>query len=107
MSLRITARLTQVFPGMTSGIISIADSLDAGTDNVGRSYAQAKSFDTLVDEIRQGRGSRYDERVAALFDDESFCAQLRDSLHKERESVYCDTYLGKRSAPPTADLTVF
>ena len=48
--------------------------------------------------MRQGRGSRYDERVAALFDDESFCAQLRDSLPKERESVYCDTYLGKRSA---------
>ena len=74
------------------GIVAVADSLDAGTDNIGRCYASVKSFDTLVEELRAGSGTRYDPAVVALFDDEAFSARLRDGLTATRREVYCRAY---------------
>ena len=74
------------------GIVSVADSLDAGTDNVGRCYAAVKTFDALVGELRQGSGTRYDPAVVALFDDEAFCARIRSGLSATRREIYCRAY---------------
>ena len=74
------------------GITSVADSLDAGTDNIGRCYAAVKSFDTLVSELRAGSGTRYDPAVVALFDDEPFFERMRDGLASVRRDIYCHAY---------------
>ena len=74
------------------GIVSVADSLDAGTDNIGRCYATVKTFDTLIDELRAGSGTRYDPAVVALFDDETFIARIRDGLAVTRRETYCRAY---------------
>ena len=36
-------------------IISVADCLDAGTDNIGRCYAASKTVDMLIEELKKGR----------------------------------------------------
>lgn len=74
------------------GIVSVADSLDAGTDNIGRCYAAVKTFETLVEELRAGSGTRYDPAVVALFDDEAFAARMRDGLAATRREIYCRAY---------------
>ena len=74
------------------GIVAVADSLDAGTDNLGRCYAAVKTFETLVDELRAGSGTRYDPAVVALFDDEAFAARIRDGLAATRREIYCHAY---------------
>ena len=74
------------------GITAVADSLDAGTDNIGRCYAAVKSFDTLVDELRAGSGTRYDPAVVALFDDPDFFARMKDGLSSVRRDIYCHAY---------------
>ena len=81
------------------GIVAVADSLDAGTDNIGRCYAAVKSFETLVDELRAGSGTHYDPAVVALFDDETFVARLRDGLTATRQEIYCRAYRLSESAP--------
>ena len=74
------------------GIVSVADSLDAGTDNIGRCYAAVKTFETLVEELRAGSGTRYDPAVVALFDDEAFAARMREGLAATRREIYCRAY---------------
>ena len=74
------------------GIVAAADSLDAGTDNVGRCYAAVKTFDMLVAELRAGSGTRYDPAVVALFDDPVFAGYIRDGLSATRREIYCRAY---------------
>ena len=74
------------------GIIMVADSLDAGTDNIGRSYSAVKTFEMLADELRAGSGTRYDPAVVALFDDEAFATYIRDGLTAKRREIYCHAY---------------
>ena len=85
------------------GITAVADSLDAGTDNIGRCYAAVKSFDTLLDELRAGSGTRYDPAVVALFDDPAFTAELRDGLVQVRREVYCRAYRMAEGSTAGAD----
>ena len=83
------------------GIVSVADSLDAGTDNIGRCYAAVKSFETLVDELRAGSGTRYDPAVVRLFDDEAFATRIRDGLTATRREIYCRAYRSSEDASVT------
>ena len=73
-------------------VVAVADSLDAGTDNIGRCYAAVKTFEQLVAELRAGSGTRYASEVVALFDDEAFCTRLRDGLSTKRREIYCRAY---------------
>lgn len=73
-------------------VVTVADSMDAATDDVGRSYAEAKSFDALVGELRQGAGRRYAPRIVALLDDPALYADLGRRLEEERQRIYCDVY---------------
>lgn len=82
------------------GIAAVADSLDAGTDNIGRCYAAVKTFEMLVDELRAGSGTRYNPEVVKLFDDGAFVARLRDCLTATRRETYCRAYR------PSEDATV-
>lgn len=75
-------------------IVTVVDCLDAGTDNVGRSYAAAKTYGRLVEELRQGKGSRYAPEVVELFDDPEFYAETGKFLDALRREVYLDIYHG-------------
>ena len=80
--------------------LSVADSLDAATDNIGRCYNLAKPFRTLLEELRAQSGTRYAPNVVALFEDERFCQQLAENTDAERKRVYlqgCITPEGKKN----------
>lgn len=72
--------------------LSVADSLDAATDNIGRCYNLAKPFRTLLEELRAQSGTRYAPNVVALFEDERFCQQLAENTDDERKRVYLQVY---------------
>lgn len=72
--------------------LSVADSLDAATDNIGRCYQMAKPFRTLVGELKAQSGTRYAPKVVALFDDKDFCAELAQRLDERRKEVYLQAY---------------
>ena len=72
--------------------LSVADSLDAATDNIGRCYNLAKPFRTLLEELRAQSGTRYAPNVVALFEDERFCQQLAENTDAERKRVYLQVY---------------
>ena len=72
--------------------LSVADSLDAATDNIGRCYNMAKPFQTLVGEFRAQSGTRYAPYIANLFDDADFCTELAQKLDDERKAVYLQVY---------------
>jgi len=74
-------------------IITVVDALDAGTDNVGRSYATAKTYEQLVEELRAGRGTRYAPEVVALLDDPDFYQEIRQCLADSRRQAYLEAYL--------------
>lgn len=69
-------------------VVTVADSMDAATDNVGRSYAEAKSYEALVEELRQGSGRRYAPRIVALLDDPALYRELSERLVTERSRIY-------------------
>lgn len=79
-------------------VVTVADALDAGTDNVGRSYAAAKTFDQLVGELRRGRGKRYSPAVVDLLDDAAFYEDTRVFLEESRRHAYVHAYCGREQA---------
>lgn len=76
--------------------LTVADSLDAATDNIGRCYTMPKPVDTLLGEFHAQRGTRYAPEVVALLDDEDFCRDLKETLDETRKSVYLEVYHVKR-----------
>lgn len=77
---------------MLVSLVTVADSLDAATDNIGRSYAASKDFPTLVQELRAGSGNRYCPEVVALFDSSDFSAELERTLVSSRQEIYYSVY---------------
>ena len=73
-------------------ILSVADSMDAATDFIGRSYTRAKTLEQLLEELRAGSGTRYSPDVVRLFDDTAFCAEIEDMLVEQRKRVYVEIY---------------
>lgn len=76
-------------------IVTVVDALDAGTDNVGRSYAAAKDYGRLIEELRAGKGTRYSPAVVELFDDPVFYEETRRYLDEKRREVYLRIYHGE------------
>lgn len=73
-------------------IISVSDALDAGTDSIGRPYSSGKTVDTLVKELKEGAGTKYNPDVVALFANKSFFKEISKNLPVRREKVYCNVY---------------
>ena len=74
-------------------IISVADSIDAATDDTVKTYAKAKSLDEVCAEIISEAGSRYSPVVAAALEDAKLRASLSEILEHEREGAYYTAYL--------------
>ena len=73
-------------------IVTVCDAIEAATDNIGRCYANAKSFADLIEELRTKAGTRYSPDVIAIFDDETFFEEIERELRAEREEIYFETY---------------
>ena len=74
-------------------IISIADSIDAATDILGRNYTVGKNFDTLFNELLSEAGTRYNKEIVdVMAQDEELLEKLRYLTRDGREKVYYEAY---------------
>lgn len=76
-------------------IISIADSVDAATDNIGRPYGQGKTLDQLLEEFEGMKDSRYSGYICDLLYVEPVRKKIERILDAKRKEIYCDVYLGE------------
>lgn len=60
-------------------LIRIADSADAGTDVLGRYYTHGKTFQMILEELKQGAGTLYNPDLVALIDRDK---DLQDRISK-------------------------
>lgn len=61
-------------------IITLCDCMQAATERVGRNYKQEKSFEKVMEELREGAGTRYNPDLVKLIDDVP-------ELYKELERI--------------------
>lgn len=73
-------------------IVTVCDSIEAATDDIGRCYSAAKTFPQIISELRREAGTRYSPDVVALFDDETFSAEVAELLQEERRHAYISIY---------------
>ena len=74
-------------------LISICDSLDAATDNLGRSYAKTKTFAEVMLELTAAKGTRYSSDIVDWINNSpEVYAQLQELLESKRESTYREVF---------------
>ncbi|MDE5747557.1 MAG: hypothetical protein K2I21_08270 [Acetatifactor sp.] len=73
-------------------IISIADSIDAATDNIGRPYGQGKTLGDLLEEFEGMKDSRYSGYICNLLHVEEVKAEIERILDERRREIYCNIY---------------
>ena len=74
-------------------LISICDSIDAATDALGRNYTTAKTFETVFEELKAGRGTRYNrELLDAMEADEELLGSLTLQISKNRSLAQYEVY---------------
>lgn len=74
-------------------ILSIADSIDATTDNIGRPYEQGKTFSQMLEELEGMKDSRYSGYVCDLLHTGPVRQEIEYILDNRRKDIYCDVYL--------------
>lgn len=80
---------------LMTDIITVADSVDAATDNIGRCYAKGVSLTELVGQLSAQSGTRYAPFVVELLDDDGLLARIADTLHTRRRQIYDEVYREK------------
>jgi response regulator RpfG family c-di-GMP phosphodiesterase len=78
---------------MMVDIITVADSIDAATDDIGKVYAEAKNLTTVISEIKADSGRRYSPAIADLLECEDVLASLEFIINEERIDAYYTAYL--------------
>ncbi len=74
-------------------LLSVADSVDAATDNIGRNYRYAKTFEQVYRELVAGSGRRYSPKIVQVLEaDADLRAQLSRIVRDERTSVCYHVY---------------
>ncbi len=74
-------------------IVTLADCLDAATENIGRNYHRPKSFDTVIEEFDNEASTRYDSHVVSfLRDDKDTFNELKEVIEKGRYEFYYQLY---------------
>ena len=73
-------------------IITCADSMDASTDSVGRSYKRGKTLDNYIDELKQDGGRHYAPYLIELLQEKEVYDDLKDILEAGRERNFYRTY---------------
>lgn len=74
-------------------IISICDCIDAATDVLGRNYTKAKDFYVVLEELEEGRGTRYSDVIVDLIkNDSELIKRIHEMTLLEREMTYYEVY---------------
>ncbi|MCR5684498.1 MAG: hypothetical protein K6G81_03635 [Lachnospiraceae bacterium] len=73
-------------------ILSIADSLDAATDSIGRPYGKGKTLDDLSKEFLDMGGTRYSREVAEILVEPEIKAAVQEIITTRREEVNYKIY---------------
>lgn len=73
-------------------IISIADSIDAATDNIGRPYGQGKNLDNMIEEFDGMRESRYSGYVCDMLKIGEVKERIEYILNTRRKEIYFEIY---------------
>lgn len=74
-------------------LITVCDSIDAGTDNLGRSYSEAKPFSKILEELNEEKGTRYSPLIVdTITGDEMLIEQIESIISVGRENVYYEIY---------------
>ncbi len=76
-----------------SGIIRVADCIDAATDSIGRSYSKGKKLEEVIDEIINDVPGKYMPEAARLLSDSKVISELRYALSDGRIRNYRYTYV--------------
>ena len=74
-------------------ILTIADCIDAATDNIGRPYGMGKTLDQLITEFDDGRDTRYCGYVSELLHNEEIQNKIRYIIGDRRKAIYSNIYL--------------
>ena len=77
-------------------ILTIADCIDAATDNIGRPYGLGKTLEQLIAEFDEGKDTRYSGYVTELLHNEDIQRKINYVIHDKRKELYCDIYLLKQ-----------
>jgi hypothetical protein len=73
-------------------IISAADSIDAATDAVGRSYAAAHTLGQIIAEIQSQAGTRYAPAIAGILANPALYGEISLCIDEGRKDVYYQAY---------------
>ncbi len=73
-------------------ILTVADCLDAATDTFGRNYKKGKTLDEFIDELEEGRGTRYAPYVTDLFRDDTIREEMQSFISDARRRNYAKAY---------------
>lgn len=68
-------------------ILSVADTIDAATDYVGRPYSLTKKLSSLVEELKGFKDTRYSSEVVDILEKESVFVQVEKIITEVREEV--------------------
>jgi len=77
-------------------ILSIADSIDAATDRIGRPYAPDKTLDSLIEEFDTFRDTRYCSAVIDVLKQPEIAEQIRHIILEERKHINYMVYHEKK-----------
>ncbi len=89
-------------------IVTIADSIDAATDNVGRSYANEKTLYDMEQDLMSQIGDRYCPFITSMiFEKKPLFNAVNNALSKFRYDIYYSCFsisdFSKTMMPPKAD----
>ena len=74
-------------------ILTIADCLDAATDNIGRPYGLGKTLVQVMAEFDDARNTRYSGYICQLLHVEEVRRMINYVIRDKREDIYRDIYL--------------
>ncbi|MCH5324663.1 MAG: hypothetical protein J1E39_05555 [Eubacterium sp.] len=76
-------------------ILTIADCIDAATDNIGRPYGFGKTLEQVMEEFDSAKDTRYSGYITELLHVEEIQQKIRRAINDRRKDIYCDIYLKK------------
>lgn len=74
-------------------LITVCDSLDAATDTYGRIYAKTKTFEEVMQELNDEKGTRYSDTIVDFIqNNQNLYHELKDLFTSRREEVYQEVH---------------
>ena len=74
-------------------ILTVADCIDAATDNIGRPYGLGKTTEQVIAEIDSERDTRYSGYISELLHVEEIRRRIDHVISDRRRDIYCEIYL--------------